>query len=120
MDDLNALARRQLDGARSDPHGRSAYLFVHDGPLRQTVIALTAGTALDEHNTPPSASLQVLFGRVRLTETREEQELTAGQVMALPRERHGLKAIEDSAVLLTAVTEVPEEERGGTEAAARG
>ncbi len=40
--------------------------------------------------------------------------------MALPRERHGLKAIEDSAVLLTAVTEVPEEERGGTEAAARG
>ncbi|MFG2827919.1 cupin [Streptomyces sp. NPDC048434] len=105
MDDLDALARQQLDEARTSAHGRSARLFLHDGPLRQTVIALVAGAELDEHNAPPAASLQVLHGRVRLTGPGGGRELTAGQV-ADPRERHGLLAVEDSAVLLTAVTEI--------------
>jgi quercetin dioxygenase-like cupin family protein len=108
MDDLNALTRDQLDDARASAHGRSAHLFLHDGPLRQTVIALTAGSALDEHNAPPAASLQVLRGRVRLTAASGNHELIAGQVTVIPHERHGLHAVEDAAVLLTAVTEVPE------------
>ncbi|MEU8682481.1 cupin [Streptomyces sp. NPDC048611] len=106
MDDLDALARQQLDEARASAHGRSARLFVHDDRLRQTVIALVAGVSLDEHNAPPAASLQVLRGRVRLTGAGGGQELTIGQVVTTPRERHGLLALEDSAVLLTAVTEI--------------
>lgn len=106
MADLSALTRYQLDDAKASPHGRSAHLFLHDGPLRQTVIALIAGAALDEHNTPPAASLQVLHGRVRLTGPGGGQELKAGQVAAIPHERHGLQAVEDSAVLLTTVTGV--------------
>jgi quercetin dioxygenase-like cupin family protein len=107
MDDLTALARQQLDDAKASAHGRSAHLFLHDGPLRQTVIALTAGSALDDHTTPPAASLQVLHGHVRLTEAdggAGGQDLIAGQVTPIPHVRHGLRAIEDSAVLLTAVT----------------
>ncbi|MFK8846559.1 MULTISPECIES: cupin [Streptomyces] len=104
MDDLSSLARRQLDDARASAHGRSAHLFLQDGPLRQTVIALIEGAALDEHVTPPAASLQVLHGRVRLTGTSDDRDLIAGQVMPVPHERHGLKALQDSAVLLTAVT----------------
>ncbi|MFI1204301.1 cupin [Streptomyces sp. NPDC020883] len=111
MVNLEILVRNQLDDARAAAHGRSAHLFVHDGPLRQTVIALLAGTALDEHNTPPAASLQVLRGRVRLTGPGGGQELLAGHVAALPHTRHGLRALEDSVVLLTAVTEVPERPR---------
>ncbi|MFI5521203.1 cupin [Streptomyces platensis] len=107
MDDLDALARQQLDEARASAHGRSARLFLHDDRLRQTVIALVAGAALDEHNAPPAASLQVLRGRVRLTGAGGGQELMTGQVAMTPRERHGLLALEDSAVLLTAVTEIP-------------
>lgn len=52
MDDLDVLARQQLDEARASAHGRSARLFLRDGPLRQTVIALVAGAELDEHNAP--------------------------------------------------------------------
>ncbi|MFF4606235.1 cupin [Streptomyces sp. NPDC001339] len=112
MDDLNALTRQQLDDARASAHGRSAHLFLHDGPLRQTVIALVAGTVLDEHNAPPASSLQVLHGRVRLTGPGGGQELKAGQVAMIPHERHGLEALEDSAVLMTAVTEVSARVRG--------
>lgn len=67
MDDLVQLADEQAAKAAASAHGRSAHLLVHDGVLRQTVIALTAGTALDEHNAPSAASLQVLRGRVSLT-----------------------------------------------------
>ncbi|WP_107068260.1 cupin, partial [Streptomyces sp. CT34] len=108
MENLETLVRDQLDDARASAHGRSAHLFLHDGPLRQTVIALLAGTSLDEHNAPPAASLQVLRGRVRLTGTGWGQVLTAGQVTAIPHTRHGLTALDDSVVLLTAVTAVRE------------
>ncbi|MFC9491414.1 cupin, partial [Streptomyces hydrogenans] len=53
LSDLTALADEHLAAARTAPHGRSAHLVLHDGVLRQTVIALKAGTALDEHNAPP-------------------------------------------------------------------
>ncbi|MET9954270.1 cupin [Streptomyces sp. NPDC006339] len=103
--ELGALADEHLANARSDAHGRSAHLLVHDGVLRQSVIALIAGTALDEHNTPPAASLQVLRGRVELTASGRTRELEAGQLQMLPKERHGLTALEDAVVLLTAVND---------------
>lgn len=104
MDDLTTLARSHLDQARCAPHGRSAHLFLHDGPLRQSVIALASGAELDEHNAPPASSLQVLHGHVRLTVAGRDQDLVAGQLQRIPHERHGLRAMADSVVLLTAVT----------------
>jgi quercetin dioxygenase-like cupin family protein len=110
MDDLTALARHHLDLARSDPHGRSSHLFVHDGPLRQSVIALMAGAELEEHTAPPASSLQVLRGRVRLIskDATEDVELRAGQVLNIPQGRHAVRALHDSALLLTSVTATPE------------
>ena len=50
MTSVTETAREQLQAARAADNGRSALLVVHDGPLRQSLIALTAGTALGEHN----------------------------------------------------------------------
>ncbi|MET9661075.1 cupin [Streptomyces sp. NPDC006510] len=105
MDDLNALADEHLAAARASAHGRSAHRLLHEEPLRQTVIALTSGSALDEHNAPAAASLQVLRGRVRLTAASGDVELSAGALQAIPQERHGLLALEDAVVLLTAVND---------------
>ncbi|WP_441245375.1 cupin [Kitasatospora sp. McL0602] len=102
--DLAVLAAEHAAKAAASPHGRSAHLLLHDGVLRQTVIALTAGSALDEHNAPPAASLQVLRGRVSLTVAGARHELVTGQLQVIPQVRHGLLAHEDSVVLLTAVT----------------
>ena len=105
MQDLAALADEHLAKARTDAHGRSAHVVIHDGVLRQSVIALVSGTTLDEHNAPPAASLQVLRGRVALTAGGRSQELSAGELQMIPKERHGLSALEDAVVLLTAVND---------------
>ena len=104
MNDLNQLIEVHLAGAHEDAHGRSAHLLFVSGPLRQTVIALTAGSSLDEHNSPAAGSLQVLRGHVNLTVAGGDQDLASGHIHPLPPERHGLTALEDSVVLLTAVT----------------
>ena len=111
MDDLSALSQEHLAKARVDPHGRSAHLFLNDGPLRQTIIALTSGSGLDEHNAPPAASVQVLQGQVRLAAESGDLDIGVGQVYAVPRERHSVTALTDSVIILTTVTNTyPREE----------
>lgn len=102
--DLGTIADEHAALATASPHGRSAHLLLHDGVLRQTVIALTAGSSLDEHNAPVAASIQVLRGRVSLTVAGRREEVGAGELHGIPQERHGLLAHVDSVVLLTAVT----------------
>lgn len=107
MPDLRALADDLLAAARTDPHGRSAQLVVHDGELRQTVLALVAGARLGEHSSPPAASLQALVGHVRVEVGDDvQQEVAAGELWELTHERHSVVALEDSVVLLTTVTGV--------------
>ncbi|GGV28999.1 hypothetical protein GCM10010277_11520 [Streptomyces longisporoflavus] len=104
MADLYALVGEHLEMARGSAHGRSAELLLHDGPLRQSLIVLTTGHELGEHETPAAATLFVLRGRVGLTSTSGDLELGEGEFAPVPHERHGLRALDDSAVILTAVT----------------
>jgi len=100
---LTALAREHLEAARATNSGRSAHTVYggHEHSLRQTVIALTAGSRLDDHESPGEATLQVLVGRVRITNEQVHWEGSAGDHIVIPSSRHGLQAMEDSAVLLT-------------------
>ncbi|MCL3861107.1 cupin [Actinotalea sp. K2] len=109
MTDLVDVAAEHLAAARASKNGRSAQLLLHDGVLRQTVIALVAGTELAEHNSPHAASLQVLSGRVRVTGV-DEAEVPAGRLVLLTHQRHAVAALEDSVFLLTTVTGLDEEQ----------
>jgi quercetin dioxygenase-like cupin family protein len=107
MVDLTKCSSELLDKARADERGRSADLVAQDGPLRQTIIALTDGSRMAEHNSPPAGSLQVLEGKVRVELGDEMQgELSAGELMILTHERHSVLALADSVFLLTTVTNV--------------
>ncbi|OZM76720.1 hypothetical protein [Pseudonocardia sp. MH-G8] len=100
---LGTVVEAQLTTARESASGRSART-VHGGRgsvLRQTLLALTAGNRLDDHDTPGEATLQVLHGQVRLGTSTDSQEATAGDLLTIPPERHNLLAVVDSAVLLT-------------------
>lgn len=100
---LTALAREHLEKARASSSGRSSHTVYggHEHSLRQTLIALTAGSELDEHESPGEATLQVLQGRVRVNNAQASWEGSAGDHIVIPPSRHGLAALEDSAVLLT-------------------
>ncbi|MGW0159537.1 cupin domain-containing protein [Mycobacterium sp. NPDC003323] len=105
---LTALAREHLETARAHNSGRSAHTVYggHEHSLRQTLVALTAGNGLDEHESPGEATLQVLQGRVRLTTADAGWDGTAGDHLVVPPTRHGLEALEDSVILLTVVKAV--------------
>lgn len=100
---LEAIAREQSRRAAGTPAGRSAETVYggHEHALRQTVLALTAGTSLAEHESPGEATVQVLTGRVRLTAGDETWEGRSGDLLVVPPARHALHAVEDSAILLT-------------------
>lgn len=100
---LTALARELLKAATSASSQRSAKTVYggHEHVLRQTVIALKAGAMLDEHDNPGEATVQVLLGRIVLTANALSWEGSPGDHLVVPQARHSVRALEDSAFLLT-------------------
>jgi quercetin dioxygenase-like cupin family protein len=99
---LDALAREQLERARSG-RGRSATTVFggHEQRLRQTVMAMLAGSETGEHASPGEATLQVLRGRIRLIAGDDAWEGRTGDLLLIPPTRHSVLAVEDAIVLLT-------------------
>lgn len=105
---LTDLARAHLERAATASSGRSAHTL-HGGQghhLRQTLIALSAGRSLGEHESPGEATLQVVTGSVRLHAGGETWEGSAGDLVLIPPVRHDLEAVSDAAVLLTVAVAV--------------
>ncbi|MGC0416170.1 cupin domain-containing protein [Embleya sp. AB8] len=100
---LDAQVRELLELAAAGTTGRSAHTVYggHEHVLRQTLIALTSGTTLAEHDNPGEATLLVMRGRVRLVSGETSWEGRSGDFLVVPKSRHSVDALEDSAVLLT-------------------
>lgn len=100
---LEALAREHLAKAAAAPAGRSSSTVYggHEHVLRQTMIALTAGQSIAEHNSPGEATVYVVRGRIRLSAGKDTWDGRTGNLIAVPDQPHSLEAVEDSAVLLT-------------------
>lgn len=100
--DLGRLGESLLETARGSSSQRAAH-SVHGGTgmLRQSLMALTAGARLAEHDSPPEATMQVLSGRLCLIGAGRQWELGAGEFIAIPPERHSVTAVEDVVFLLT-------------------
>ncbi|SBS70699.1 conserved hypothetical protein [uncultured Mycobacterium sp.] len=100
---LDALATQQLELAAAHGGRPAADTVVggHERVLRQTVVGMIKGSELAEHNNPGEATVHVLRGRVRLTSEGQSWEGRSGDLLKIPDARHGLQALEDSAILLT-------------------
>ncbi|WP_353616157.1 cupin domain-containing protein [Arthrobacter sp. MYb213] len=100
---LTALARTQVRQALVAPAGRSASTVFggHEHTMRQAVIGIKAGVALQEHENPGEATVMVLSGRITLTSNGDSWEARTGDLLLMPAGRSQLSAIEDCAVLLS-------------------
>lgn len=83
--------------------GRAAHTLTPGAgaPLKQTMLALTAGTTLAEHESPGAATLYVLRGDVRLMAGGVELALVAGSYTPIPPVRHSVAATTDAVLLVT-------------------
>ena len=95
---LTALVRHHLEAAQKSSSGRSAHTIYggHEHVLRQTLIALRAGSELTEHENPGEATVQVLHGRVALVAAENRWNGSPGDLLTVPDSRHALEAVEDS------------------------
>lgn len=104
---LIALSRELLGQAATSPQGRHARTVYggHERRLRQTLVALTAGSEMPEHNGPDEATLLVITGHVTLIADGTEWVGHEGDIIDVPQTRHSVTAHEDSAILLTVAVE---------------
>lgn len=100
---LPAVCEELLESAGQASSGRAARTLTPGAGavLKQTLMALLEGRALADHESPGAATLQVLLGAVTLTGGTEDLELRAGDHVAIPPVRHGLRATDDAVVLIS-------------------
>lgn len=100
---IAALVRQEMEAARAASSGRSSKTVFggHEKVLRQTVVALIGGRALDEHVSPGEATIYVLQGRVQMDSGGDSWTARVGDLLIVPSSNLTLRALEDSAFLLT-------------------
>lgn len=108
---LSLRADQLLAQARADARGKATMVVVSSPRQRALLIALTRGSGLGEHASPPAATMHVLRGRFRLfvpqaghvsDEHQNPQWLIgAGELVAIPPQRHAVDCLEDGVFLLT-------------------
>jgi quercetin dioxygenase-like cupin family protein len=100
--DLHRAGSELLDQARSQSNGHASRLLVGGSAQRAVLMALTEGAELGEHESPAAATFQVVIGSARLYAAGGASwTVRAGEVVAIPEDRHGAQALEDCVILLT-------------------
>lgn len=101
--DLQATADELLAEAAQLSSGRSARTLTpgQGAPLKQTLLALTAGQRLQEHIAPGPTTLLGIRGTCVLTDEHGAVTLTDGVWAACPAGPHAVEAISDTVLLIT-------------------
>ena len=90
---LEALSAELLEKARGAHSGRAAKGVFAGTYLRQALLTLREGAELAEHDSPPEATLHVVKGQVRMVTADESWELSAGELIAIPPQKHSVEAL---------------------------
>jgi quercetin dioxygenase-like cupin family protein len=93
---------RRLQEETTWSTGQNAKTLIKYDTLRVVLVALRAGKSLAEHRTEGRISIQVVSGHVEVKAAGRTFNLHAGGLLALDRNvSHDVRALEESAVLLT-------------------
>jgi len=109
---LGIMSDYLLAHAAKNPQGRASQrIDLGHEQLRMTAIGFIAGGELPEHRNPGEAVLQVVLGRIRLSEPSRTIDAEAGRtievepgtIVRIPDGPHSVEALEPSVIVLTAV-----------------
>jgi quercetin dioxygenase-like cupin family protein len=100
--DLQPTLRELRSDDSYSRSGRLGRTLARSGRLRLTLVALNAGIEVGTHQADSPMTIHVLEGRIVFRVGDESHELSAGEVLFFgPGEAHDIRAIEESALLLT-------------------
>jgi len=101
---LDTLADHLLAQAAENPQGRASQRINLDHhTLRMTAMGFVTGGELPEHRNPGEAAVQVVRGRLRLSDATRTIDLEAGMIARIPDAPHRVEALEPSVMVLTAI-----------------
>lgn len=100
---LRAKARELASKASSSKSGRAADTVFggHEKRLRQTVVALSEGAKMAEHENPGEATLLVINGRLRLVAGDTTWAGREWDYLVIPNAPHSVEAETDTVFVLT-------------------
>jgi quercetin dioxygenase-like cupin family protein len=101
--DLDLAATELLEQARTVAVGRAARTLTpgSGAALKQSLLALRAGSRLQDHVAPDATTLLGIRGTAVLHHGAERLALTDGVWATCPAGHHTLEAVSDTVVLLT-------------------
>jgi quercetin dioxygenase-like cupin family protein len=100
--DLEARLRELREDDSYRRSGRLGRTLAKSGRMRITLVALNGGIEVGTHHAESPMTIQLLEGTLSFTVAGREHELKAGQLLFFgPGEAHDIRALEESALLLT-------------------
>jgi quercetin dioxygenase-like cupin family protein len=102
--DLKAEAERLFNEGAWNASGRLSKMLLKRADLRLVLFAMRANALLDEHKTPAAITVQPISGRVQMKLRGRTVNLAPEQMVVVDSNiPHDVRALEDSAFLLTMV-----------------
>ena len=98
---LVSMAEKLMEEATLATSGRSSLTLAHGTEMTLVLVALKAGTTLEEHQAPAAATVITLSGSIIFTTSAEKITLERGEAVTFTADiLHAVYASEDSAFLI--------------------
>ncbi len=98
---LVSMTEKLMEEATLATSGRSSLTLAHGAEMTLVLVALKAGTTLEEHQAPAAATVITLSGNIIFTTSAEKITLEQGEAVTFTADLlHAVYASEDSAFLI--------------------
>lgn len=102
--DLKAEAERLFNEGAWNASGRVSKVLLKRADIRLVLFVMKANAFLDEHKTQAAITVQTISGRIQMEMHARTVDLAPGQMVIVDSNvPHDVRALEDSAFLLTMV-----------------
>ncbi|MYE90824.1 cupin domain-containing protein [Candidatus Poribacteria bacterium] len=98
---LMSMAEKLMEEAHSATSGRASLTLAHGDEMTLVLVALEAGTTLEDHSAPAAATVITLSGNIIFTTSGQKVTLEQGEAITFTADvLHAVYASEDSVFLI--------------------